>query len=61
MLEQDLSALEMAVPEPWKKYMKSIDEIEDMLQGLVDLSALKKYDRIETEEGVRMAEAVRVS
>jgi endonuclease G len=60
VLEQDLSALEFAVPTPWKRYMKSIEEIEEMLQGLVDLSWLKRFDRAETEEGVRMAEGVRV-
>jgi endonuclease G len=62
VLEQDLSAVptpeEFAVPTRWKKFMRSIGAIEEMLGGLVKLSELKRYDRYDTEEGRRMAESV---
>jgi len=56
VLEQDLSALEFAVPAQWRQYMKSIEEIEEMLGGLVDLGWLKQFDRIESDESVRISE-----
>jgi endonuclease G len=46
VLEQDLSgvALEFAVPDAWKQFMRSIEDIEGMLGGLVDLTWLKDHD-----------------
>jgi endonuclease G len=67
VLEQDLSdvplevPLEFAVPQPWKRYMKSIAEIEGMLNGWVKLRWLKEHDALGTEEGRRISEGVRMS
>ena len=67
VLEQDLSdvplelPLEFAVPQPWKRNMKSIAEIEGMLNGWAKLTWLKEHDAIESEEGIRIATAARMS
>ena len=67
VLEQDLSdvplevPLEFAVPQPWKRYMQSIAEIEDKLNGWAKLTWLKEHDAIESEEGRRIATAARKS
>ena len=67
VLEQDLSdvplevPLEFAVPQPWKRYMQSIAEIEEKLNGWVKLTWLKEHDAIESEEGHRIATAARKS
>jgi endonuclease G len=59
VLEQDLSNVplreEFAVPAAWRRYMKSIEEIEGLLNGLVTLSWLKGHDRFASEEGVRVS------
>ncbi|WZO98231.1 DNA/RNA non-specific endonuclease [Isosphaeraceae bacterium EP7] len=64
VMEQDLSAVprpeEFAVPAKWKRFMRGIGAIEEMLGGLVKLTELKRYDRHDTEEGRRVAEAVSV-
>jgi endonuclease G len=56
VLEQDLSdvPLEMAVPQRWRRYMKPIDEIEDLLFNLAKLEHLKSYDQFESRRGERM-------
>jgi len=58
-LEQDLSAVplgeEFVVPARWKRFMKSIPDIEALLNGLVRLTALKRFDQFGTEEGMRIA------
>jgi endonuclease G len=67
VLEQDLSdvplevPLEFAVPQPWKRYMQSIAEIEAMLNGWAKLTWLKEHDAFESEEGRRVATAARKS
>jgi endonuclease G len=58
VLEQDLSTLEFAVPSEWTRHMKSIEEIENMLHGWVDLDWLKEHDRFGSEEAVNIAEQV---
>jgi endonuclease G len=62
VLEQDLSKVplreEFAVPAAWKRYMRSIAEIEHLLNGLAKLTFLKKYDQLDTQEGRRVAEGV---
>ncbi|MCI0699638.1 MAG: DNA/RNA non-specific endonuclease [Planctomycetia bacterium] len=57
VLEQDLSnvPLEFAVPDNWKRFMRSIADIEGMLGGLVKLTWLKQHDRFDTDEGRRIA------
>ena len=67
VLEQDLSdvplevPLEFAVPQPWKRYMQSIAEIEGKLNGWVKLTWLKEHDAIDSEEGHRIASGARKS
>ncbi|QEH38889.1 DNA/RNA non-specific endonuclease [Aquisphaera giovannonii] len=68
VLEQDLSAVpleapleEFAVPAPWKRFMKSIAEIEGLLHNWVKLTWLKEHDAIGTDQGRRIAEGVRKS
>jgi endonuclease G len=67
VLEQDLSdvplevPLEFAVPQPWKRYMQSIAEIETRLNGWVKMAWLKDHDAMESEEGVRIAAGARKS
>jgi endonuclease G, mitochondrial len=60
VLEQDLAnvPLEFAVPTPWKKFMKSIDDIEALLNGLADLKHLKPFDQFDSNEAVRINEAI---
>jgi endonuclease G, mitochondrial len=60
VLEQDLSnvQLEMAVPEQWRRFMRSIAEIEKSLNGLATLDFLQQFDQIDSEEGRRIAEGV---
>jgi endonuclease G len=59
VLEQDVSGLEeFAVPQQWRKYLESIEGIESLLNDLVDLGPLKKYDRSGSQEGAQIAEAV---
>lgn len=55
VLEQDLSALEFAVPAQWRQYMRSVEEIEGMLNGLAELPWLKPFDRSGSPESVRIA------
>jgi endonuclease G len=59
VLEQDLSAVptveEFAVPKQWKRFMKSIAGIEEMLNGLATMGWLKKHDQFGGEEGVRIS------
>lgn len=54
-LEQDLSAVstveEFAVPSEWLQHMVRIAEIEDKLDGLVDLTWLKQRDRFDSAGG----------
>lgn len=47
VLEQNLDDvdLEMAVPERWRRFTKSIVEIEEMCDGLLDLSHLVAFDQ----------------
>jgi endonuclease G, mitochondrial len=67
VLEQDLSdvpleiPLEFVVPQPWKRYMQSVADIEQMLGGWVKLTWLKDRDGFETEEGQRIATGARTS
>jgi endonuclease G len=67
VLEQDLSdvplevPLEFAVPQPWKRYMQSIADIEGMLHGWVKLTWLKEHDGIESEEGRRIGNQARAA
>ncbi len=62
VLEQDLSAVptpeEFAVPARWKRYLRSIADIEASLNGLAKLTWLKRYDQFTTEAGRRVAESV---
>lgn len=59
VLEQDLTGLrtveEMAVPPQWRREMRSIEAIEELLHGLAEFAALKPYDQFEINEGVRSA------
>lgn len=61
VLEQDLSRvpletpLEFAVPQPWRRYMRKIADIEEMLNDWADLGWLKDRDAIDTDEGRRVA------
>ena len=59
VLEQDLSAVptveEMMVPSKWRREMRSIEQIEELLHDLAQLKWLKKFDQFESTEGVRMA------
>lgn len=61
VLEQDLSdsELEFSVPESWHAYMSSISEIEDMLNGLVRLTWLKKHDQFELIRVEELPESLR--
>jgi len=58
VLEQDLSDVplreEFVVPAHWRRFMKSVADIEDMLFGCATLDWLKAHDRFGHEEGVRM-------
>ncbi len=49
ILEQDLSdtELEFTVPQQWAVHRREVEEIEDRLQGLLDLSWFKAFDRFE--------------
>ena len=49
VLEQNLEHvdLEMAVPERWRRFTKTIAEIEEMCEGLLDLSHLVEFDQHE--------------
>lgn len=59
VLEQDLSAVptveEFVVPDKWRVHMRSILDIEEMLQGLADLGWFKEFDQFETNEGAQIA------
>lgn len=59
VIEQDLSNVplreEFAVPSNWRTYMRSIEEIEQLLHGLAQLTWLKQHDQFSTNEGVQMA------
>lgn len=58
VIEQDLSNVplreEFAVPSNWRTYMRSIEEIEQLLHGLAQLTCLKRHDQFSTDEGVQM-------
>ncbi|WP_437313486.1 DNA/RNA non-specific endonuclease [Sorangium sp. So ce385] len=60
VLEQDLRSVplreELIVPVGWTPYIKSIDEIEQLLRGWVKLDDLKSFDQTGTEEGVRIGD-----
>lgn len=61
VLEQDLSdvpLVELAVPKSWRRYMRSLAEIEASLNGLATLAFLKEIDQADTEEGRRIGEQV---
>jgi endonuclease G len=62
VLEQDLSAVptveEFAVPSEWKQHMESIADIEDSLDGLVDMEWLKKHDCFGSGNGEAIAKAL---
>jgi endonuclease G len=62
VLEQDLSAVptveEFAVPSEWKQHMESIADIEDSLNGLVDMEWLKKHDRFGSGNGEAIVKAL---
>lgn len=47
VLKQDLSQVqfEMTVPQAWKKYNKSVNDIEEMLSGLIRFGKLADYDQ----------------
>jgi endonuclease G len=51
VLDQDLSDVdlyaEMAVPDAWKKFMRSIPEIEGYLHGLAKLTWFKEFDQFD--------------
>lgn len=51
VLDQDLSQvdlqIEFVVPDAWKKYVRPISEIEDLLGGLVKLTKFKEWDQYE--------------
>ncbi len=63
VLEQDLTNVplheEFIVPPTWKRFMKSIDDIEKMLGGLAKLNWFKKHDQFESNEGRQLAGSVR--
>ena len=61
VLEQDISAVptELVIPSEWKTYMRSIADIERLLNGLAKLTELKRIDQFETTEGRSLAETVR--
>jgi hypothetical protein len=47
--------VEFAVPKRWRRHMMAISDIEDLLQGLVKLTWLKKFDQFGVNESVRAA------
>jgi endonuclease G, mitochondrial len=61
VLDQDLAdvPLEFAVPQRWRRYLRSIAEIERLLFGFASLDWLKAYDQSETTSGRRMASRVK--
>ncbi len=61
VLEQELHGVswEMAVPEPWKQFMRPISEIEDLLGGLAKLNDLIDYDQYESAEGIRIRKSLK--
>ena len=62
LLEQDLSNVpldqEFVVPAPWRRFMRRISDIEQLLFGLADLSWLKERDQFDGPEAVRLREAL---
>jgi endonuclease G len=58
ILEQDLSAVptaeEFVVPSAWRRYLRSIAEIEGLLGGLATLDWLKPHDRSGLKRGRRI-------
>ena len=55
VLEQDLSAVrftEMILPEVWKPFLRSIEDIEQSMGGLVRFPQLKAIDSFNRSEGV---------
>jgi endonuclease G len=63
LLEQDLDnvPLEFAVPVAWRRHMRPVKEIEELLFGLAEMPFLKKHDQFDTDEGRRLNESVRAS
>jgi endonuclease G, mitochondrial len=61
VLEQSLKdvSLEFVVPEEWQPFTASIGDIEAMLDGLLDLTWLKKRDRHNSSEGVAIRKALK--
>jgi endonuclease G len=62
LLEQDLSdvpIVEFTVPKRWRRDMRPIADIEEMLHGLAQLAWLKKHDQFDRNESVRRAAEVR--
>jgi endonuclease G, mitochondrial len=59
VLDQDLSAIEgLDIPPNWRRHMRSIAEIEELLNGLARLSWMERYDQYGTAEGVAIARAL---
>ena len=64
VLEQDLSALptvdEFAVPQRWRKFTRSVQDIEASLNGLVRLDWLKQHDKFGSQESARIDEQLAI-
>lgn len=60
VLEQDLGDVqfEMAVPVEWEPHTASVEEIEELLGGLISLEALKDFDQTESVFGRRLSETL---
>jgi endonuclease G len=61
VLEQDLSQvpLEFAVPAPWRRFMRKIEDIEGMLFGLAKLDAIQPFDQFDKLRGRRVTSRMR--
>jgi len=59
VLRQDLSAVPLIeglpIPRQWRRDMRSIEHIEELLHDLAQLKWLKKYDQFDSAETVRRA------
>ena len=59
VLEQDLTGVpaleEMAVPRRWRREMRPIARIEELLHGLAELEWFKRFDQFASNEAVKAA------